>query len=138
VLVLDDKAKGRLIGILRDAIEDEIRRNRVFDLVEELGQDVVRIQGWLYDLAVDESSHADPRNFPLCFAELRMILMVRHSQTAQALARVVDGEKVSRPKVGRRQCQTVQWREVKASMKPWARFLRQWLEEVRELPSITK
>lgn len=137
VTTLDPETEQRLTDVLRDAFVEEMQRSRPFDLVDQPGPKALRVQGWLYDLVVDEPPTDDPRNFPLCFAEMTVVLTVRHSQTAQALARV--GEKVQLSCASDNQralFHTATWKDVSDGVKPWARFLRFWLEEIREMAPI--
>ena len=137
VRTLDPETEQRLADVLRDAFVKEMQLSRPFDLVEQPGPKALRVQGWLYDLVVDEPPSDDPRNFPLCFAEMSVVLTVRHSQTAQALARIGEHAKLSCADNRRALFHTAKWQDVSDSVKPWARFLRRWLEEIRGMAPIT-
>jgi hypothetical protein len=64
---------------------------------------------------------------------MRAILTVRHSETAEPLARVVDQIKLSCAADRHPRFYSVQWRDVEsAALRPWATFFRKWLEELRE------
>jgi hypothetical protein len=67
---------------------------------------------------------------------MTLVLTVRHSETAEALARVADRIKLSCARPHAR-FYTARWADVKAALHPWASFLRLWLEELHEtrLPS---
>jgi len=135
VRTLDDETEEHLIILMRDMFIDQMNRSKGFDLVKQPGPRTIRVQGWLYDVVVEEPPREDPRNFPLCFAETRAILTVRHSETAEPLARVVDEIKLSCAARRHARFYSAQWKDVeKAALKPWATFLRNWLEELRELP----
>lgn len=135
VRTLDDGTEKHMIGLMRDMFIDQMRRTKGFEVVEEPGPRTIRVQGWLYDIVVEKPPREDPRNFPLCFAEMRAILNVRHSETAEPLARVVDRVKLSCAARRHARFYSAQWREVEsAALRPWATFLRNWLEELRELP----
>jgi hypothetical protein len=136
VRTLDDETEEHLLILMRDMFIDQMSRSKGFDLVEQPGPRTIRVQGWLYDIVVKEPLREDPRNFPLCFAQVRAILTVRHSETAEPLARVVDEVKLSCAAGKRARFHSAQWRDVeKAALKPWATFLRDWLEELRESPT---
>lgn len=136
VRTLDEETEKRLITLMRDMFIDQMGRSKGFDLVEEPGPRTIRVQGWLYDIVVEEPPREDSRNFPLCFAEMKAILTVRKSETAEPLARVVDEVKLSCAARKRARFQSAQWKDVEnAALKPWASFLRDWLEELRELPA---
>jgi hypothetical protein len=136
VRTLDDETEEHLIILMRDMFIDQMSRSKGFDVVEQPGPRTIRVQGWLYDVVVEEPPREDPRNFPLCFAEMRAILTVRHSETAEPLARVVDEVKLSCAARKHARFHSAQWKDVeKAALKPWATFLRNWLEELRELPT---
>jgi hypothetical protein len=62
-----------------------------------------------------------------------LILTVRHSQTAQALARVLQRARVSCAKDRKSQFQTAQWRGVEAGLEPWIEGLSRSLEDLRGL-----
>jgi hypothetical protein len=135
VRTLDDETEEHLIILMRDMFIDQMSRSKGFDVVEQPGPRTIRVQGWLYDIVVEAPPREDPRNFPLCFAEMRAILTVRHSETAEPLARVVDEVKLSCAARRHARFHSAQWKDVeKAALKPWATFLRNWLEELRELP----
>lgn len=133
VRTLDVETEERLTDLLRDLFIKKINFSKAFDLGEKPGPKAIRVQGWLYDVIVEEPPRDDPRNFPLCFAEMRVILTVRHSETAEALARVVDRVKLSCAAEQRALFHTARWVDVKAALTPWATFLRDWLEDLREI-----
>jgi hypothetical protein len=135
VRTLDDKTEKHLLKLMRDMFIDQMGRSKGFEVVEESGPRTIRVQGWLYDIVVEEPPREDPRNFPLCFAKMRAILTVRHSETAEPLARIVDWVKLSCDAQSHARFHSAQWREVEsAALRPWATFFRKWLEELRELP----
>jgi len=135
VRTLDKETEAHLIGLMREIFLDQMGRSRGFEVVEEPGPRTIRVQGRLYDIVVEEPPREDPRNFPLCFAEMRAILNVRHSETAEALARVVDRVKLSCAARRHARFESAQWRDIEsAALRPWATFLRRWLEELREMP----
>lgn len=136
VRTLDAETEKHLITLMRDMFIDQMSRSRGFELVEQPGPRTIRVQGWLYDIVVEEPPREDSRNFPLCFAEMKAILTVRDSETAEPLARVVDEVKLSCAARKHARFQSAQWKDVEnAALKPWAIFLRDWLEELRELPA---
>jgi hypothetical protein len=137
VRTLDEKTEKRLTSLLRDVFIRKMDLSKEFDLVENPGPHAIRVQGWLYDIVVEEPPRDDPRNFPLCFAEMRVILTVRHSETAEALARVVDRVKLSCAAEKRARFHSATWMEMKAVLRPWATFLRDWLEELKEITPAT-
>jgi hypothetical protein len=136
VTTLDPETEQRLTDVLREAFVEQMQRSQAFDLVEQPGPKAVRVQGWLYDLVVDEPPSDGPRDFPLCFAEMTVLLTVRHSQTAQALARVGEQVQLSCTDDQRALFHTARWEDVSDAVKPWARFLRRWLEEIREMAPV--
>ena len=78
----------------------------------------------------------DPRNFPLCSGTLNLILAVRDSRTAQALARVSDHIAVSCERESTDLYYRATWRDAKGALRPWASFLRASLDELHELPDL--
>lgn len=135
VRTLDEDTEAHLIGLMRDMFIDQLGKSRGFEVVDEPGPRTIRVQGWLYNIVVEEPPREDPRNFPLCFAEMRAILNVRNSETAEALARVVDQVKLSCAAPRHARFQSAQWREIEsAALRPWATFLRRWLEDLRKMP----
>jgi hypothetical protein len=135
VRTLGDKTEKHLLGLMRDMFIDQMGRSKGFEVVDESGPRTIRVQGWLYDIVVEEPPREDPRNFPLCFAEMRAILTVRDSETAEPLARVVDRVKLSCAAKAHARFYSARWRDIEsAALRPWATFLRNWLEELRELP----
>lgn len=129
VRTLDASTEARFTDTLRSAFIDQLGRSRVYALSTEPGPEAIRVQGLIYDLVVEQPPHDDPRNFPICFAEMTLVLTVRHSETAEALARVADRVKLSCARPHAR-FYTARWADVKAALYPWARFLRLWLEEL--------
>jgi hypothetical protein len=138
VRTLDRKTEERFTDTLREAFVDEMKRSREFELVEQPGPEAIRVQGWVYDLVVEEPPRDDPRNFPLCFAEMTMVLTVRHAETAQALARVADRVRLSCAAERRALFHTADWKDVRAALRPWGAFLRHWLQDLRELPPVAE
>jgi len=132
VTTLDGETENRLTEILRESFMAEIERSKVFELVEQPGPGALRVQGWLYDLVIEEAPNHDPRNFPLCFADWTVILTVRHSQTAEALARGRARIDLYCPDGGRAGFESAGWTDVREAVKPWGRSLRSWLERLRE------
>jgi len=129
VRTLDSQTEARFTETLRSAFIDQLGRSRFYALSTEPGPEAIRVQGLIYDLVVEQPPHDDPRNFPICFAEMTLVLTVRHSETAQALARVADRIKLSCAEPHAR-FYTARWADVKAALRPWASFLRRWLEEL--------
>lgn len=134
VRTLDAETEARFTETLRSAFVDQLGRSRIYALSTEPGPEAIRVQGLIYDLVVGQPPHDDPRNFPICFAEMTLVLTVRHSETAEALARVADRVKLSCAKPHAR-FYTARWADVKAALRPWASFLRHWLEELHATPS---
>ncbi|MBW2423936.1 MAG: DUF3313 family protein [Deltaproteobacteria bacterium] len=133
VRILDPETEERLATLVHESLTARMQRSREFDLVEEPGPGALRVQGWLYNVAVAEASSDDARNSALCFTEMDLILTVRHSQTAQALARVLQRARVSCAKDRKSQFQTAQWRGVEAGLEPWIESLSRSLEDLRGL-----
>jgi hypothetical protein len=127
----------RLADVLRNAFIQQMQASREFEWVEQPGPEAVRVQGWLSDLVVEEPPTDDPRNFPLCFAELTVILTVRNSETAHALARVSERVRLSCAAKHRARFQTARWHDVRRAVKPWAVLFRRWLEDLREIPPVS-
>jgi len=134
VRTLDAPTEARFTDSLRSAFIDQLGRSRIYALSTEPGPEAIRVQGLIYDLVVEQPPHDDPRNFPICFAEMTLVLTVRHAETAEALARVADRVKLSCAKPHAR-FYTARWADVKADLRPWASFLRDWLEDLHETPS---
>lgn len=136
VRTLDAQTEARFTETLRSAFIEQLGRSRIYALSTEPGPDAIRVQGLIYDLVVEPPPHDDSRNFPICFAEMTLVLTVRHSETAEALARVADRIRLSCAEPHAR-FYTARWADVKAALRPWASFLRHWLEELHETPSAT-
>ncbi|MCB9722656.1 MAG: DUF3313 family protein [Spirochaetaceae bacterium] len=132
---LDAETEARLKRTLHDAFAREMRERSSFEVVDSPGPDAIRVQGWIYDLVVEEPPSGDARSFALCFAEMTMVLTVRHSQSAQALARIADRVRLSCEAARGARFHTARWSDVKEALVPWTRFLRRWLDELRELPT---
>jgi hypothetical protein len=130
VRILDRETEERLATLVRAALAERMKRSREFDLVEEPGPEALRVQGWLYDVAVGEASADDSRNSALCFTQMDLILTVRHSQTAQALARVLQRARVSCANDRRSQFQAAQWKGVEAGLEPWIESLSRSLDDL--------
>jgi hypothetical protein len=136
VRTLDPEAEAKLTSILRRAFVDEMKRGHAFRLVEAPGPAALRVQGWIYDLVIEEPYRGDPRNFPLCFGQMNLILDVRDSRTAQSLARVSDLIAVSCDRGSSDLYYTASWRDVKGALRPWASFLRASLDELHQMPDL--
>jgi hypothetical protein len=133
VRILDRETEERLAVLVHESLKGRMKRSREFDLVEEPGPQALRVQGWLYDVAVGEASAGDSRNSALCFTELDLILTVRHSQTAQALARVLQRARVSCANDRKSQFQAAQWKGVEEGLEPWIERVSRSLEDLRGL-----
>ena len=138
VRTLDPKTEARFSEVLRGAFISTMRNSRGFTLVDEASPEAIRVQGWLYDLVVAEPPTDDRRNFPLCFAEVSVILTVRHSQTAQALARVAERTALTCRGEPDARYYTTNWSTVREGVKPWAKSLRRWIEDLSALPPISE
>jgi Protein of unknown function (DUF3313) len=136
VRTLDPDAEARLIGELRFSFIQEMKRSSYFRVVDAPGPAAVRVQGWLYDLAIEAPDREDPRNFQLCFGTMDLILNVRDSRSATALARVSDRIAVSCEREGDQLYYAATWRDMRGMLRPWASFLRASLDELHELPSL--
>lgn len=136
VRMLDQETEERFAGVVRDAFVDTMGYSRDFTLVEERGPKALRVQGWLYDLVIHDPPNDDPRNLPLCFSEVTVLITVRHSQTAQALAQVAERTRLSCNVDPSARYQSVRWSKVRTGVKTWAKFLRRWLEDLRALPPV--
>jgi len=136
VRTLDPYAEARLTGLLRDDFLRELSRSQSFRVVETPGPMVLRVQGWIYDLEIEEPYRQDPRNFPLCFGKMNLILNVRDSLTAQALARVSDHIAVSCTREHGELYYEASWKDMKGMLHPWASFLSDSLDELHEIADL--
>jgi hypothetical protein len=133
VRTLDPEIEERLVSLLQSGLAKEVERRGKLEVSEEPGPEVVRVQGWLYDVIVGKPAADDRRNAPVCFARMAVILTVRHSQTAQALARVVHRARFSCSDNSTRTYQTARWSDVEAGIEPWTKMLANSLEELGDL-----
>jgi len=133
VRTLDPEIEERLGSLLQSGLAKEVERRGRLEVLEEPGPEVVRVQGWLYDVVVGEPAANDRRNAPVCFARMAVILTVRHSQTAQALARVVHRARFSCSDNSTRTYQTARWSDVESGIEPWTKMLAISLEELGDL-----
>lgn len=136
VRTLGRETEERFVNVVRDAFISTMTHSRDFELVEQPGPAAIRVQGWLFDVVVAEPPTDDPRNLSLCFAEVTVLLTVRHSVTAQALAQVAERTRLTCKTDPRAQYQTVGWSVVRRGVRPWAKFLRRWLEDLKRLPPV--
>ena len=136
VRTLEPHAEARLTGELRSAFEKEMRRSAYFRVVDAPSPAAVRVQGWVYDLAIEAPDREDPRNFPLCFGTMDLILNVRDSRSATALARVSDRIAISCERQDNQLYYAATWLDVRGTLRPWASFLRTSLDELHELPDL--
>jgi len=136
VRTLGRETEERFVGVVRDAFIDNMAYSQDFELVEQPGPEAIRVQGWLFDVVVAEPPTDDARNLSLCFTEVTVLLTVRHSVTAQALAQVAERTRLSCKTEARAQYQTVGWGVVRKGVRPWAKFLRRWLEDLKRLPPV--
>jgi uncharacterized protein DUF3313 len=136
VRTLEPDAEARLTSELRSAFVNEMKRSAYFRIVDAPGPAAVRVQGWVYDLAIEAPDREDPRNFPLCFGTMDLILNVRDSSSATALARVSDRIAVSCKREEKQLYYSATWLDVKGSFRPWASFLRTSLDELHDLPDL--
>jgi len=134
IRTLDAETEAKLSGAMRDAFVKSMQRSRHFSMARDPGPRALRVQGWIYDLVVGESGGSNPRNVPLCFAEISLILTVRGAETAQALALVAHRFEMVCDSEG--YLDTRNWTDVTRAMEPWARFLRDHLDELHELTAV--
>lgn len=135
VRTLDPEDEKRFKKVVRDAFVKEMRRSQGFTLTDRPGPSALRVQGWLYDLVLDEPPTDDARNFPLCFGRMFVLLTIRHSETAQPLAEVGDRTQLTCP-VQPGGYATTTWPAIGRGVAGWAERLRDWLERLRALPPI--
>ena len=135
VRTLDLEDEERFKRVVRDAFVREMRRSEGFAITDRPGPSTLRVQGWLYDLALADPPTDDPRNFPLCFGRVVVLLTIRHSETARSLAEVGDRTVLTCPiKPGG--YATTTWSAIDRGVGGWAERLRGWLERLRALPPL--
>ena len=132
--LLDREVEERFTRIVREAVVAQMRKSRDFRLVDQAGAGAMRVQGWLYDLILDETLESD-REFPLCFAKVTVLLTVRDSATAVPLAEIADRTLLDCPTDKRGRAKTT-WKAVRKGVDVWAVRLRRWLEDLHALPPI--
>ncbi len=135
VRTLDREDEERFKQVVRDAFFREMRRSDGFELTDRPGPSTLRVQGWLYDLALDEPPTDDARNFPLCFGRVVVLLTIRHSETAQSIAEIGDRTELTCP-VQSGGYATTTWSAIGRGVGGWAVRLRGWLERLRALPPV--
>lgn len=136
VRTLDPEAEARFTAILREAFVQEMERSEYFRVVEQPGAATLRVQGWIYELAVHEPYRDDPRNFPLCLGEMNLILNVRDARTAEPLARINDRLAISCRLASTKLYYFATWRGIEGAMRDWGSFLRASLDELHALPDL--
>ena len=135
VRMLDVASEERFKEVAFEAFVDKMKYSRGFSLVDRPGPRTVRVQGWLYDLVLEEPPSDDRRNFPLCFGHLTLLLTVRDAETAQPLAEVGERMRLTCPTRPGGYA-TTSWRAVGRGVEGWAGKLRGWLEQLHALPPI--
>lgn len=135
VRMLDPETEERFKKVVHRAFVNRMRYSEGFELVDRPGPSALRVQGWLYDLIVEEPPTRDSRNFPLCFAEVTIVLTIRDSQTARPIAEVGDRTQLTCPMNPEGFASTT-WTSVGKGVDVWAKRLRRWLEDLHALPPI--
>ena len=137
---LTDSEKERVERLFQEAFERELSQSENFTLVEDDGPDVLRVSGHIVDLVVTagpEPSGRD-RSFVREAGQLTLVLDVRDSESGEALARIADRRSVSASGGFRLQRNSVvnNQAELRRIFSRWARFLRNGLDNLRQLPEI--
>jgi hypothetical protein len=137
---LDEREMANLQRLFQESFEKEFSRSQIFEVVREPGPDVLRVSGWIIDLVVRaprERASSDV-TFVRSAGEMTLVLDVRDSQSHAPLARVADRRAVQ-PAGGfdLYESNTVNiTAELRRVFTRWARFLREGLDDLQQLPAI--
>jgi hypothetical protein len=137
---LDEKEMANLQRLFQESFEKEFSRSQIFEVVREPGPDVLRVSGWIIDLVVRaprERAGSDV-TFVRSAGEMTLVLDVRDSQSHAPLARIADRRAVQPAGgYGLYESNTVNITgELRRVFTRWARFLREGLDELQQLPAI--
>lgn len=135
VRMLAPEVEERFEQVVFEAFVDTMKYSRGFTLVDRPGPNALRVQGWLYELVLEEPLTDDPRHFPLCFAEVSILLTLRDSETARTLAEIGDRTLLTCP-IQPEGYAVTSWKAVSGGVTSWAKRLRRWLEDLHALPPI--
>lgn len=138
VFELDDETMGRFQRIFQESFERELGQSDAFAVVSEPGPGVLRVSGHLVDLDVKVPQfRGGEAIFVLDAGEMTLILDVRDSQSGEPLARIADRRLIRPPGAGNtgayRSTGVNNWGAVRDIFTEWARFLREGLDNLREL-----
>jgi hypothetical protein len=137
---LDEKEMANLQRLFQQAFEKEFSRSEIFEVVREPGPDVLRVSGWIVDLVVRaprERAGSD-RTYIRSAGEMTLVLDVRDAQSHAPLARIADRRAVQ-PAGGYDlyESNTVNiTAELRRVFTRWARFLREGLDDLQQLPAV--
>lgn len=131
---LDEGDKARLQRIFRESAEKELVERGGYELVDEPGPNVLRVDAAVIDLTVNApddigSRPGRSRTFVMRTGDITILGELRDSQSDEILVRFAD-KKQSREQF--RQMTTVSaWSDVRMIFSSWARILRDGLDNVR-------
>jgi hypothetical protein len=137
---LDEKEMADLQRLFQQSFETEFSRSEVFEVVSEPGPDVLRVSGWIVDLVVraPRARAGSDKTYIRSAGEMTLVLDVRDSQTQAPLARIADRRAVQ-PGGGYElyESNTVSiTAELRRVFTRWARFLREGLDDLQQLPAV--
>lgn len=137
---LDEKEMANLQRLFQESFEKEFSRSQIFEVVREPGPDVLRVSGWIIDLVVraPRQRAGSDVTFVRSAGEMTLVLDVRDSQSNAPLARIADRRAVQ-PSGGYDlyESNTVNiTAELRRVFTRWARFLREGLDELQQLPAV--
>ncbi len=136
---LGEAGMERLERIFQESFERELSGSRQWRVVSEPGPSALRVSGHIVNLVVDvPPGRPDETLVVVRAGEMTLILDVRDSQTGAPLARVADRRAIQPGGAGLeggyRSSTVAHWGAVRDTFAIWARFLREGLDDLRELP----
>jgi hypothetical protein len=138
---MDDSALERVKGMFQKAFDGQLSRSRAFAVVSEPGPRVLRVSGHIVNLVVTAPPFRGGEvDLVLDAGELTLILDVRDSESHEPLARIADRRAI-RPEgtsiTGGYQSGPVNnWGALREIFNTWARFLREGLDDLHQLPAL--
>lgn len=136
---ISDKDKAKLVEVVSEIFEEELRKSQRFEIVDKPGPDVLILLGTLLDIVslVPPERSARTEVYLSRVAEATLVLELRDSTSNETLVRAAERRAAQRPGGSMNMMWSnpvTNWAEVKRLARRWAVKLREGLDAIEGVP----